>query len=162
MLFSNNKLAPVKLPTILKRQKTMTFQMSPQVKNMIDELVLDWIHLHYDEISATIKGNKYTIANEDDRQEVLIFELFLLNSVRNFGQFCESSTKVDASYFGEIAEYCNNYLEDTYGHDEYFHLKLDQINDLSYLCKNLGYAFGFEYKAEITEWFDSIDAPFLK
>ena len=135
--------------------------MSTQFKNMIGELVLDWIHLHYDEISSTIKGNKYTISDENDRQDVIIFELFILNSVRNFGQFCESSNKVASSYLGEIVEYCNNYLEDTYGHGE--HLKLDKINDLSYLCKNVGYIFGFEYKAEITEWFDSMDmASFLK
>lgn len=140
----------------------MTFQLNPQVKNMVDELVMDWIHLHYDEISATIKGNGYTIADEDDRQEVIIFELFILNSVRNFGQFCESNTKIDASCSGELVEYCNNYLEDMYGYGKHFHLELDKINDLSYLYKNVGYAFGTEYKSEITEWFDSIDAPFLK
>jgi hypothetical protein len=151
----NNKLAPIKRPT-------MTFQLNTQVKNMVDALVMDWIHLHFDEISATIKGNRYTIADEDDRQEVIIFELFILNSVRNFGEFCKTSNKVDVSCLDEIVEYCNNYLEDTYGHGEQFHLELDKINDLSYLCKNLGYAFGTEYKSEITEWFDSMDAPFLK
>ena len=139
----------------------MTFQLNPQVKHMVDELVLDWIHLHYDEISATIKGNRY-IADEDDRQEVIIFELFILNSVRNFGQFCESSTKLDASYSSEMVEYCNNFLEEVYGYGEQFHLELDKINDLSYLCKNVGYAFGMQNKVEITEWFDSMDAPFLK
>ena len=151
----NNKLAPIKRPT-------MTFQLNTQVKNMVDALVMDWIHLHFDEISATIKGNRYTIADEDDRQEVIIFELFILNSVRNFSQFCKTSNKVNASYLGEIVEYCNNFLEETYGYGEQFHLGLDKINDLSYLCKTLGYAFGSEYKLEIIELFDSMDAPFLK
>lgn len=140
----------------------MTFQLNTPVKNMVDALVMDWIHLHFDEISATIKGNRYTIADEDDRQDVIILELFILNSVRNFGQYCKTSNKVDASYLGEIVEYCNNYLEETYGHGEQFHLELNKINDLSYLCKNLGYAFGMKNKVEISGWFDSMDAPFLK
>ena len=88
----------------------MTFQMSSQLKQVVDEIVMEWIHLHFDEISATIKGNRYTIADEDDRQEVIIFELFILNSVRNFSQFCKTSNKVNASYLGEIVEYCNNFL----------------------------------------------------
>ena len=156
----------------------MTFQMSSELKKMIGEVVMDWIHLHHNEISTSIKEGKYVIADENERENVIMFELFNFNSRRDFGQFCESNNnrfnsrrdfalfcesneKLEISYSDEIRQYCNNFLEETYGYGEQFHLELEIVN-LSYLCKNLGYAFGTEYKSEITEWFDSMDAPFLK
>jgi hypothetical protein len=153
----------------------MTFQMSSELKQVVDEVVMEWIHLHHDEISTTIKEGTYVIADEDERENVIMFELFNYNSIRDFGKFCESNNqrfnskrdfalfcesneKMEMSYSDEIREYCNNYLENTYGPE----FLLMRINDLSYLCKNLGTTFGIEHKTEITEWFDSIDAPFLK
>ena len=157
----------------------MTFQqqLRPELKKVVDEVVMEWIHLHHDEISTSIKEGKYVIADEDERQNVIIFELFEFNTKRHFGNFCESNNqrfnskrdfaifcnsneKMEMSYSDsdEIREYCNNYLENTYG-PEFILLGMD---DVSYLCKNLGSVFGIEHKIEITEWFDSVDAVILK
>ncbi len=51
----------------------MNFQLSPELKSTIDELVIDWIRLHYDELVQELEETKYEYEKESD---VLLNEYF--------------------------------------------------------------------------------------
>ena len=136
----------------------MTFQFKRQFKKVVDELVIDWIRLNYDEIFATIRG-KY-VDDEDERKEAVLFELFNSHD-RCFSKYCKSSKKVKNNHLVQIIQYIHLIEKDFIGSGIEF--DWTKYHDIEYLCGQLGYFYGIENKDTVIDLFDSIgEAPILK
>ena len=132
-----------------------TFQLNEDLSEEVKQIVNDWIRLHYDEIHNELVEKETT--DEDEVREFLLYEYFNSHA-RDFGRYAKKQLEVEWSII--IIQYCNNYYEDNFGADQLLEWK--RFEDMSYLCRHLGYVWGMENGDEIIELFKSLgeETPF--
>lgn len=135
------------------------FQLNEDLSEQVKQIVNDWIRIHYDEI-----WHKYleTYDDEDDNKDDALRELILYEYFnkegRDFGRYAKKQLEVEWSI--PIIQYCNGYYEDNFGAEQLLQWK--RFEDMSYLCRHLGYVWGMENGDEIIELFKSLgdEIPF--
>lgn len=131
------------------------FQLNEDLSEQVKQVVNDWVRLHYNYIYDELVEKEIT--DEDEVREFLLYEYFN-HSGRNFGHYAKK--RIEFEWSVQIIQYCNGYYEDNFGADQLLQWK--RFEDMSYLCRHLGYVWSMENGDEIIELFHSLgdEIPF--
>ena len=128
----------------------MNFQLSPELKSTMDELVYDWIKANYVKIHYYIKR----FENNDDilltycEQLLNPYENISANYSRSFGKFVENSKKIDLSHVVQIIKYCDLVFKQMEITDE---IDIQLMDNIVYLARKFGYAYCIHNPKNILE-----------
>ena len=134
----------------------MNFQLSPELKSTIDELVIDWIRLHYDELVQELEETKYEYEKESYvlLNEYLKSELFYQLNKWNFGKYLKESQRINANDIIQLIQYCLTYYY-TECNEVRGILNFTKIHDLEYLGVQFGYIYA-DIEINVLEEFNLI------
>ena len=115
----------------------MNFQLSPELKSTMDELVYDWIRLHYTELHSELEEMKCDEDDEDDeadtlRKDHLKSELFYQHEKRSFGKYLKESGRINVEDTIQLMQYCKEYYCN-YCNTVQGLLDFTRIHDLEYV-----------------------------
>ena len=156
----------------------MNFQLSPELKSTMYELVYDWIRLHYTELHAELEEMK--INNEDDDEEgdeagdeagdednndclnyFIKSELFYQLDKRSFGKYLKESQRINAEDMIQLMRYCEEYYYNSCNTVQGI-IDFTKTHDLQYVGTHIGYIYS-DVEINVLEEFNSIkNAPILK
>ena len=129
----------------------MNFQLSPELKSTLDELVFDWIRLHFTEIQQKIEEMKYEDEDEDEYEdededdntflkECVKSILFYQLDKRSFGKYLKESGRINSDDMIQLIQYCGDYYC-KYCNTVRLIIDFTKINDLEYLGTHIGYIY---------------------
>ena len=126
----------------------MNFQLSPELKSTMDELVYDWIRLHFTEVYQDLeemKCDEHDEEYEDDeadtlRNDHLKSQLFYQLEKRSFGKYLKESGRINAEDIIQLMRYCEEYYCNCCNTVQGI-LDFTKINDLEYVGVQVGYIY---------------------
>jgi hypothetical protein len=151
----------------------MNFQLSPELKSTMDELVYDWIRLHYTEVYQDLEEMKFN--NEDDEEydeeydedndafinEYIKSQLFYQHDKLSFGKYLKESGRINTEDMIQLIQYCGDYYC-KYCNTVRGIIDFTKIHDLEYLGVQVGYIYA-DIEINVLKEFNSIkNAPILK
>ena len=125
-------------------------QLTEDLKEIMDELIHDWIKANYIKIHYYIKGF-------EKNDEILLtyceqllnpYENISANYSRTFGKFVENSKKLDLSHVVQIIKYCDLVFKHM---DITNEIDIQLIDNIFYLARNFGYAYCMHNPKKILE-----------
>jgi hypothetical protein len=124
----------------------MNFQLSPELKSTMDELVFDWIKLHFTEIhQRLVEELKYDKDPDDAYDDAFLNEyikslLFYQHDNWSFGKYLKESQRINSEDMIQLIQYCGDYYckicNDVRGIIDF-----TKIHDLEYLGTHIGYIY---------------------
>ena len=126
----------------------MNFQLSSELKSTMDELVYDWIRLHYTELHADLEEMKCDEEDEDDENEdddvflneYIKSQLFYQPGKLSFGKYLKESGRINTEDMIQLIQYCGDYYC-KYCNTVRLIIDFTKINDLEYLGTHIGYIY---------------------
>lgn len=144
----------------------MNFQLSPELKSTMDELVYDWIRLDYTELHSELEEMKCDEDDEDEeadtlRNDHLKSELFYQHEKRSFGKYLKESGRINAEDTIQLMRYCEEYYYNSCNTVQGI-LDFTKTHDLEYVGTHIGYIYA-DVEINVLEEFNSIkNVPILK
>lgn len=147
----------------------MNFQLSPELKSTMDELVYDWIRLHFTEVYQDLEEMKFNEHDEDDeddeadtlRNDHLKSQLFYQHEKRSFGKYLKESVRINAEDTIQLIQYCGDYYY-KYCNTVQGIIDFTKTHDLEYVGTQFGYIYS-DIEINVLEEFNSIKyGPLLK
>ena len=135
----------------------MNFQLSPELKSTLDELVFDWIRLHFTEIQQKIEEMKYEDEDEDEDEyeyededededdntflkECVKSILFYQLDKRSFGKYLKESGRINSDDMIQLIQYCGDYYCKICNTVQGI-LDFTKTHDLEYVGTHIGYIY---------------------
>jgi hypothetical protein len=125
----------------------MNFQLSPELKSTLDELVFDWIRLHFTEIQQKIEEMKYEDEDEDEDEDNNTFLkegvksiLFYQLDKRSFGKYLKESGRINSDDMIQLIQYCGDYYCKICNTVQGI-LDFTKTHDLEYVGTHIGYIY---------------------
>jgi len=149
----------------------MSFQLSPELKSTLHELVYDWLRLNYTEVNQDLEETKCDEEDEEDaeddgeadtlRNDHLKSELFYQHEKRLFGKYLKESGRINAEDTIQLMQYCKEYYYNSCNTVQGI-LDFTKTHDLQYVGTHIGYIYS-DVEINVLEEFNSIKyAPLLK
>ena len=110
------------------------FQLSPELKSTMDQLIMDWVRLHYEELEEEIKNIGFHTT--EDINGYLMNELFHQRDRWSFGKYLKNSNQITGEGLIQIIQCCCFWYE----HVENI-MGFKTKHDLEYI----GFYFGMMY-----------------
>ena len=151
----------------------MNFQLSPELKSTMDELVYDWLRLNYTEVNQDLEETKFNDEeddaddeddehDEDDEAEdnndflnyVLKSELFYQHEKRSFGKYLKESGRINAEDTIQLMRYCEEYYYNSCNTVQGI-LDFTKTHDLKYVGTQFGYIYS-DVEINVLKEFNSI------
>ena len=151
----------------------MNFQLSPELKSTMDELVYDWLRLNYTEVNQDLEETKFNDEeddaddeddehDEDDEAEdnndflnyVLKSELFYQHEKRSFGKYLKESGRINAEDTIQLMRYCEEYYYNSCNTVQGI-LDFTKTHDLQYVGTHIGYIYS-DVEINVLKEFNSI------
>ena len=125
-------------------------QLTENLKEIMDELIYDWIKANYIKIHYYIKGfeNNDEILLTYCEQLLNPYANISANYSRTFGKFVENSKKIDLSHIVQIIKYCDLVFKQMEITDE---IDIQLIDNIYYLARKFGYAYCMHNPKNILE-----------
>ena len=142
------------------------FQLSPELKSTMYELVYDWIRLHCNELHSELEEMKCDEDDEDEeadtlRKDHLKSQLFYQHEKRSFGKYLKESGRINAEDTIQLMRYCEEYYYNSCNTVQGI-LDFTKTHDLEYVGTQFGYIYA-DVEINVLEEFNSIkNAPLLK
>ena len=126
----------------------MNFQLSPELKSTLDELVFDWIRLHFTEIHQhLVEELKYEDEDEDEDEnndaflnEYIKSLLFYQNYNLSFGKYLKESGRINSDDMIQLIQYCGDYYCKICNTVQGI-LDFTKTHDLEYVGTHIGYIY---------------------
>ena len=131
----------------------MNFQLSPELKSTMDELVYDWIRLHYTEVNQYLEEMKCYEEEEDagdeaednnaflnERLSLIKSELFYQHEKRSYGKYLKESGRINTEDTIQLMRYCEEYYYNSCNTVQGI-LDFTKTHDLEYVGTQFGYIY---------------------
>ena len=105
-------------------------QLSKELKSTMNELIMNWIILHYVELEKEL--NNLHFHTKEDANTYLIDELFRQRDRWCFGKYLKDSNQITTEHLLQMIQHCSNW---------YYYIDFKNITDLKYI----GFYFGMIY-----------------
>ena len=141
----------------------MNFQFSSELKSTMDELVYDWIRLHYTEVYQDLEEIKYNDEEYDEEKdedndaflnEYIKSQLFYQHDKLSFGKYLKESGRINVEDMIQLIQYCGDYYCN-YCNTVRGIIDFTKINDLEYLGVQVGYIYA-DIEINVLKEFNSI------
>ena len=131
----------------------MNFQLSPELKSTMDELVYDWIRLYYTEVNQYLEEMKCYEEEEDagdeaednnaflnERLSLIKSELFYQHEKRSYGKYLKESGRINTEDTIQLMRYCEEYYYNSCNTVQGI-LDFTKTHDLEYVGTQFGYIY---------------------
>ena len=113
---------------------TLYFNLSPELIAIMQELIFDWVRLHYEELEEELKTIGFHTT--EHANTYLIDELFHQRDRWCFGKYLKNSNQITIEYTIKIIQCCCVWYED---------LDFRKNNDFEYTCFHFGKIYVDDY-----------------
>ncbi len=132
----------------------MNFQLSPELKSTMDELVYDWVRLHYTELHSELEEIKCDEEDDAFLNDFLKSQLFYQHDKWSFGKYLKESGRINAEDMIQLIQYCVDYYSNCCGTVQGI-LDFTKTHDLQYVGTQIGYIYT-DVEINVLEEFNSI------
>jgi len=137
----------------------MSFQLSPELKSTMDELVYDWIRLCFTEIYQCLVKELNYDEDADEYNDAFLNEyiksqLFYQRDDLSFGKYLKESGRINAEDTIQLIQYCGDYYCNCCGTVQGI-LDFTKTHDLEYVGTHIGYIYS-DVEINVLEEFNSI------
>ena len=127
--------------------------LSPELKEKINEIVVNWIQLNHAEIMNQLV-EETVLTHSEDIHEYIVYELFN-SKKRSFSKYLKESEKIKKQDVIEIKNYTVQWF------NKNMLIPLDEINNFDFFGKQFSYILLREEKEFIIQVFNSTSCCYV-